>query len=388
MTDLPTATGVPEYDPDQWNGYNAATAEGDRAFPRVLNPYTGIWWASQTVTGVPEEVMGWLTAQGWEITATAPDATTSPPTMYYALEKTGLRADELILSLCNNYTISANDARDANIIRYKEVVEGYEEMLSTAHDHFDAQITEQNTTAGLYLTDLETALEEIDGLIDANQAQLEIDRSGIDTALEWMQSKIPDLETNAAATNAATEALLTNLGTTEVARIIEQFAATLSVQLQKLIDDGLYTSAIAADITERNHRDRDEQLQLHYDRIYRIQAEDAYKRHDILQGAVKDTIASRGQYVSSKLQAASTMAEHKHRAIVEKMNAAAAKLDGWKGVAAENRQLMAYQLDERNKLLIGLYSFVERREDIAPEWRDIANIITQIGANSGKWISP
>lgn len=35
---------------------------------------------------------------------------------------------------------------------------------------------------------------------------------------------------------------------------------------------------------------------------------------------------------------------------------------------------MAYQLDERNKLLIGLYSFVERREDEGPTWNDGARV--------------
>jgi hypothetical protein len=49
---------------------------------------------------------------------------------------------------------------------------------------------------------------------------------------------------------------------------------------------------------------------------------------------------------------------------------------------------MAYQLDERNKLLIGLYSFVERREDIGPEWKDMTQIIAGLGDSAGGWLSP
>jgi len=49
---------------------------------------------------------------------------------------------------------------------------------------------------------------------------------------------------------------------------------------------------------------------------------------------------------------------------------------------------MAYQLDERNKLLIGLYSFVERREDAAPEWRDMSTMIAGLGDSGGGWLSP
>jgi len=88
------------------------------------------------------------------------------------------------------------------------------------------------------------------------------------------------------------------------------------------------------------------------------------------------------------MQNANMLSEHRHRAVVERMNTAAQRLEGWKSVAAENRQLMAYQLDERNKLLIGLYSFVERREDISPEWKDMASMIAGLSDSGGGWIQP
>jgi hypothetical protein len=49
---------------------------------------------------------------------------------------------------------------------------------------------------------------------------------------------------------------------------------------------------------------------------------------------------------------------------------------------------MAYQIDERNKLLIGLYSFVERREDVAPEWKDMASMIAGLADAGGGWLTP
>ena len=88
------------------------------------------------------------------------------------------------------------------------------------------------------------------------------------------------------------------------------------------------------------------------------------------------------------MQNASTLAEHKHKAIAEMMNNATKRLEGWKDVADENRKLMIYQLDERNKLLIGLYSFVERRDDIGPEWKDMASMIAGLGDSAGGWIQP
>jgi hypothetical protein len=50
--------------------------------------------------------------------------------------------------------------------------------------------------------------------------------------------------------------------------------------------------------------------------------------------------------------------------------------------------LMKYQLDERNKLIIGLYGFVERREDIAPRWEEFGKIVSGLGDSGGGWISP
>jgi len=88
------------------------------------------------------------------------------------------------------------------------------------------------------------------------------------------------------------------------------------------------------------------------------------------------------------LQHANTLAEHKHRAIAQRPETAVKRLTGWQSVADENRKLMAYQLDERNKLLIGLYSFVERREDIGPEWKDQATMIASLGDSGGGWVTP
>ena len=67
---------------------------------------------------------------------------------------------------------------------------------------------------------------------------------------------------------------------TELARITQHFAATLSVQLQQLTDRGLYSSAVAADITERNERDRDEQIQMLNDRLMREKLENQHRLYE------------------------------------------------------------------------------------------------------------
>lgn len=716
--------------------------------PRVANPFLSIWWSTQTVTNVPENVMGWLVAQGYAITGITQDNTTVPPTNYFALTREGMKPEQVLLSLCNSYTTAANEARDANQIRYNEILNNWTQMIDSSHDQFNAQTTEQNAQAGVFLTDLGNYMTAIETLIADNQTQMAADATDAKAALQLMDTRLAELESNAAATavqintlltkqetslqayitdyntrlaelqqNVATHitavlgevadlgtvlddhvadylqqfdqltanynfhvadidallanvasnvnayvsevgtiltaldtdyqtvstdlgairtsagtlvsshatdyesvlnllssdytaqaattraiinfllpdytahatetrditnqldtdfslhstlatGFLTDLGATERARINEEFAAKLSAQLQQLTSRGLYTSVLAADITERNHRDRDEQIQLLNDRLNREKLDNQYKlyeqqrgvrvqtldnehrlydqqrgmrsqmidaeqrlyeqqlgmrtrlldgknqihsvrqevlryqaslisgvyamlqetRNRVLAGkqailSAKDANERLGIEVQSRLysqlqevrqrviestdriyqlrdvyakwantethrtyeqlqqirqqfveaaerqhaakqtatraemaqrdtllqqlqasltgllsgkerfstllmQNASALSEHKHRAIAERMNTAAQRLDGWKSVAAENRALMAYQLDERNKLLIGLYSFVERREDVSPEWKDMSTMIASLGDSGGGWITP
>ena len=57
---------VPEQDPGQ----------SFLILPRVINPFLSVWWSTQTVSQVPENVMGWLVAQGYEVTGITQDTST------------------------------------------------------------------------------------------------------------------------------------------------------------------------------------------------------------------------------------------------------------------------------------------------------------------------
>lgn len=657
---------VPEQNPNQ----------SELWLPRVINPYLGVWWATQTVTDVPENIMGWLLAQGFEVSSIRQDDSTVPPTNYFSLKKEGMKPQQVLLSLCNSYTIAANDARTANQVRYNQILSNWTQMIDSSHVQFDAQTAEQNAQSGVYLADLDEYMSEIETLIAENRSQIVIDAEAAKTALDEMEVRLSDLETNAQDTaaqintlltaqatnlngfindystklveldnnfaahlatvltqiasldtvldshiadysqqfvelasnyeshatdieskmanvtanvntyvadvagilnqlesdylkaeadlnaisgqagglasnhassfNAVLELLLsdyethaglargflTDLGATELARINEQFDASLSAQLQQLTSRGLYSSALVTDITERNRRDRDEQIQMLNDRLNReklenqhklyeqqtsmrartldgqdrlhnvrqevlryqaslvsgvhsllaesrsrvltgkqaiLTAKDANEKYGVavsealygklqevrqrtidsvdrvyqlrdvfakwentetnrryeqlqqieaqflaanekyfgskqdvnrgeisqrdvlftqLQNALTGLLSGKERYSTLLLQNATQLAEHKHRAIAERMNTAVQRLDGWKTVAEQNRTLMAYQLDERNKLLIGLYSFVERRDDISPEWAEMSKMIAGLSDSGGGWLTP
>lgn len=646
--------------------------------PPVVNPFMelGPWWATQTVTDVPENIMGWLVAQGFEITNIRQDTTTKPPTNYFSVKKEGLRPQEVLRALCNSYTRAANEARGANQYRYNHILDGMNSMVDSSNTQFAAQTNEQNAQSAVYLADLDDYMTEVETMISENQSQVVSDANDAKTALGQMLDRLGDLETNATdnaskiatlfaaqntslsdfingydsklaeldqnfaayladmlsqaaalgsvldshisdysqkfstlASNYASHAadieskmalvsvnvgeyvsavatildlleadyqkvsvdldvfngrsgtllsqyvgdydsilqklesdhyshsaitvnFLNNLGQTEVARINEQFNANLSVQMQMLVSKGLSQSTIPVDATARNQRDRDENLQLHYDRLNRERLENQHRlyeqqvgmrsrmldgtdrmhavqqevlryqaslvssiyslrseaRNRVLAGkqaifAAKDANSRYGIEVSSNMYAklqevqqrtidsvdriyqlrdvfakwkledvkvryqqlqqiesqyleaiqrklaakqdvtkteiserdtllgqiqnaltalmsgkeryavllmqnANTLAEHKHRAIVELMNTSVQRLEGWKLIADQNMKLMMYQLDERNKLLVGVYAFVERRDDVAPEWKDMSQMIAGLGDSGGGWLTP
>jgi len=513
---------VPYHDPDQ----NIITLD------RVDNPYLSLWWSTQTISNIPDEAVGWLVAQGWEITAMSYDGTTVPPTPRYVMSKQAMQSWQVLLSLCNSYTTSANEARYANEVRYNEIVDNWNKLVESTHFHFLAQHNQQYSDNLNYNLYLNNHMRDVDQLIDANQTQILLDAYTASQPLDKLDDKIEELETNAVSnattisdlltaqstyltsfltdfslaldaldTNYATHltdietlltasgtdlaahatpyagditsltddylihsvmapGYLTDLGATELARINKEFVASESAQLQMLVDNGLYTSAVGADIAARNTRDRSERItQLNDDlnrrkldnqhRLYEQQTtmrarvmEGRDRLHQTQQGvtqwqsgqrdrlleqiqqvesqqlagidkqymsqqevsrtemaerdvlfgqlqnAVQAVAAGKERYSNTLLQQASTLAEHKHRAIAEKLNEYTIRLQGLRTVAEDTIRMMQYQLEERNKLIIGLYSFVERREDEAPEWKDIAQVIAGLGDSGGGWLTP
>jgi hypothetical protein len=459
--------------------------------------------------------MGWLVAQGYEVTGITQDNTTVPPTNYFALTRQAMDPIQTVAFLCNSYTIAANEARFANEIRYNDVIRNWTEMINTSYAQFDAQTEEQNVQAGMFLTDLDEYMNAIETLIADNQSQIVIDAAAAKVSLEYMDGRLTELEDNAATaavtindllsgldTNVNTyvseiEAILTlldadyaavdadleeikissgnigdnfatnyqaildylefdyltheelargfleDLGSTETARINEDAAAKLSVQMQMLVSKGLYMSTIPVDVAQRNSRDRDENLQLHNDRLMReklanqhqlyqqqfamrtrmmdaqvqlnaVQQEVLKYQASLISGVYALLQENRNRVIAGKqailaardanarlgvlggkerfstllMQISNALADHKHKAIAERLDTAVKRLAGWQSIADENRKLMAYQLDERNKLLIGLYGFVERRDDIGPEWQDAARMIAGLGDSGGGWVTP
>ena len=393
-------TVVPAEDPDQ----------SQIEITPASTPWASSWWANQTITNVPLDTFGWLAGQGWQLTDVTFDTSTVPKTPYFTMQRESLQNMYVLQSLLNSYTIAYNDARKYNNERYNEVVEDWTEMLASSQVQFEAEISEQNTQAALYLGNLGTYMDALDVLVASNTTAMDAAIAASGTFLTDAQTNYDDFETLFGGVLALLESdytdhaslargFLTGLGATELARINEQFKASLATQVQLLIDRGLSSDAVTAEITERNTRDKNEAIAELNDKLNReklanqhtLYGQQVAMRGQTLQG--RERLHALAQEVLRYRQAqtlgnAEAETSHRSKAIAEMMGIAMARLQGLQGKHTENMALMAYQLEERNKLLIGLYGFVERREDVGPKFEELAKLAAGLGDSGGGWVTP
>jgi hypothetical protein len=183
-------------------------------------------------------------------------------------------------------------------------------------------------------------------------------------------------------------AYLTGLGVTELARINEQFDNALAKNLQALTDRGLYSSAIATAITARIERERTEAIGALNDRLNREKWENQhriYQQQTQMRGSILD---GRGKYVAMHLQNGQFLTDTRRQLALATMQARLHQAAGRMDVRDREEKLMAYQLDARNNLIIGLFSFMERREDSYPELGELNSLIAGLGDAGGGWVTP
>jgi len=339
---LHTGCAVPEFE----SGQRILVQSGS---PSVLgtssNPFSSGWFNLETIDNIPQDAVGWLVAQGWNITDVTYDTTKTPKVPYYDMKRESLKNWVILQDLLQRFVDKDNDALLLNAIRYNDILASWDNMLETSHDHFNQQEVARDEYEVQFVADLAKYMDEIDALIDHNQ-----DVSLADYSLHAPKA----------------EQFLTDLGTAELARINETFAASLAEQLQTLVDKGLSTSIIVVEVKARNTRDRDEQIAAHKDRLSREKLDNEHKLYD----------------------QQTRLSEIRHRGIAEKSSQAAARLEGLKSMYDECARLMTYQLDERNKILVGMYGFVERRDDVAPNFEMLVQLATGLGDSGGGWVTP
>jgi hypothetical protein len=347
----------------------------------AYTPWTPNWWQQSTITRVPETSVGWLVAQGWQIVNTY--AETAGGQTFYTMARQSMQSWVILQTLLSEYVQKYNEANAANVIRYENIISLWTETIQKTRQQMDVQGDVSDGHITVYVSqmdDMVTSVEDEMALaLSAGTAAGAI----VAAQLADYLVKLATLEGIYATHEADAEALLVNLGVTELARINEQFDAALAKNLQALTDRGLYSSAIVTAITARITRERTEAISLLNDRLAREKLENEHKLYAQEMDMLGMVLDGKLKNASVQFQYGQYLVELRTKCALTIMQARMQRINGRMDIRDREEKLMAYQLDTRNNLIIGLFNFMEKREDVGPSMQDITQLIVGLGDQSG-----
>ena len=277
------------------------------------NPYQSSWFLTQSASGVSEEARSWMTAQGWSVSGTAIDKTVWPWVTTYTMYRTSMQPWNVLSKLIQDFTNAYNDGRQANDIRYDNIVDLLNHTIATTQSEAATNETEYAGYVTLYLADLDSLKSDYDTFYAAVQN----DFTGLDIT-----------------------------GVADTLRINNQFDALVSQQRQAMMDRGFYSSAMLSTVEAGIEDKRSLALTELSERLTRLKVDVAAKKNAIYA----DVLRMRMNLIASKL-----------------------------GLTDKKQELLRYHVDERNKLIVGLTGFMERRTDSYPDMNSIAQLAVGLG---------
>lgn len=178
--------------------------------PLAYTPYSDLWFTQSNVTNVDREMMGWLTAQGWKVTDTDYDNTTSPPTPSYSMSKQSMNNWQILQELMFQLTVAHNDANTINYLRYRDIITIWNHAFLQSQQQYDAMNTKSNADVVIYMSafnDDTAAIAQQIG-IARSEALGESDR--VAGQLAAYVTKLDDIEANYQSHAARIAVLLTS----------------------------------------------------------------------------------------------------------------------------------------------------------------------------------
>lgn len=350
------------------------------------SPYVPSWWTAQTVTRVPETAVGWLTAQGWQVTSTYAEEDCGQT--FYNMARESMNSWLILQSLLNEYTLAYNEGRDHNSKRYNDVIKMWVDAISRCRHHLDTTGNVSDAHIEVFDASMEAMVASIESEIALASADMTTAGAELATQLSLYLTKLGELEGVFEAHETTAKAYLTGLGVTELARINEAFDNTLAKNLQSLTDRGLYSSAIVTAITARVERERSEAITALNDRLAREQLENEHTLY-LQEISVKGTVLDgRVKYNSALMTKAQWMVETRKQLALTVMQARMARMSARMDIRDREEKLMLTQLDTHTNLAVGLWGFIERRDDEYPGLESITRLIAGLGDTGGSWIQP
>ncbi len=267
-------------------------------------------------------------------------------------------------------------------------------------------------TAGLDIPALIAGMDAAIAALDAALATFTTQHAGLATTL------LSDFTTH----EAAATAFLNSLGTTELARINEQFDDAQAANEQALINRGLYSSAITTQMTLQVERERSQAIFELNDRLNREKWENQHRlyeqkykmrlgaleasyrvfqgaaevlaaklshgnfasriRHDVAQLSISARLALLGireRYYQFLLQSITWQDDRRMKIYEALFRTRLESLRIRQSAGAFHYEVIKYQLDQRSNLALALFGLVERREDDYPGVGDLAATVASLG---------
>lgn len=276
------------------------------------NANVGQWYGEQNIGLVPDTVAPYLAAHGFIVNGGSENYIDGEFAGYLLnMERQHFFRSDAIQLLLNTQVFSFNEGRALNQARYTDLVTNLQLLLSNNQADVTAFLNNAVTNSTGYLT--------------------------------LMVAGLDDLPTDYATHAAAATAFLTGLGTTELARINEEYDNLQASQTQALVNRGFYSSAIATQVAAQVTRERSERINDLNDKLNREKFENQHRLY-----------------------------EQQFRMRMEILRVR-------QGAGAFHSELIKYQLDQRSNLSLALYGLVERREDDYPGVGDLVATVTSLG---------
>jgi len=190
---------------------------------------TPIPWAFNYVSQIPESAVGWMVAQGWQITYVYNDTSTTPPTAYYSMARMRMNNLQILQQLVNTFTDAYNEGRQKNQLRYQDLVNCWYATVTATSDQCDLMGANSEGFYGWYAPTVSGLMAAIDAKILAANADIQTDAEAINTQLNAFLAKVADLETSYTAHLAKIETILD-----DESDALETYLSAYATQLAEL----------------------------------------------------------------------------------------------------------------------------------------------------------
>ena len=343
------------------------------------------------VSNVPDDALAWMLAQGWQISSTSQDNSTTPARTLYNMTRGGMTNSTLLQMLIASYTSAYNEGRINNSNRYIEILTNWTSQVSNTIIELDKMAANNNTFATSQLSSLSSLMSQVDTKILTAYNEVILGKTyldGLETLMDSVDTRITETDVEI----ALGKSYIANLGVEETYRINEQFDNLRAKTQLDLVNRGFGSAALLAQSDARVERERSMALTDLADKLAReeaAQSNAAVSSMHGLIGAKMSAQMNRMKLFEEKTRQSNEAVSSQHGLISSQLAADEIRLKVAEQVNAGEQQIYKYMIDTVDALVIGSFAFQERRVDQYPSIEVLSQLCGQL-ADSGatSWVSP